>query len=145
MSPCSTRSCGGHIVFANPAFLAAFHATDGLAGVPVADIVFGADGDGLAEALDGVEHLPTRWFGNGRRADDLPFDLELCLEPASPDGEATVIAFACDVTEEHRPGSISPAWHIPIHSPDWRTARCSPTACIRRCSPRVAAARGSPC
>ena len=93
---------GGRIVFANPAFRAAFHATAGLSGVPAADIVFDADGDGLAEALDGAEHLPTRWFGIGRRADDLPFDLELCLEPANLDGEATVIAFAWDVTEEHR-------------------------------------------
>jgi diguanylate cyclase (GGDEF)-like protein/hemerythrin-like metal-binding protein len=92
---------GGRIVFANPAFLAAFRAS-GLAGVAVADIVLDARDASLADALADAELAPTCWVGTGRRDSEPPFDLELRLEPVMLDGEAIVIAFAWDVTQQHR-------------------------------------------
>ena len=92
---------GGRIVFANPAFLAAFRA-GGLAGVALADIVLEARDTALADALAEARRAPTCWFGTGRRGNEPPFDLELRLEPVMLDGEASVIALAWDVTQQHR-------------------------------------------
>ncbi len=92
---------GGRIVFANPAFLAAFRASE-LAGVAVADIVLDARDDSLTNALADAELAPACWVGTGCRDNEPPFDLELRLEPVMLDGEAIVIAFAWDVTQQHR-------------------------------------------
>jgi diguanylate cyclase (GGDEF)-like protein len=92
----------GQIVFANPAFLATFRATNALIGKPLADIVVDAGGDGLSEALVAAEHAPTRYHGAGKRGADPSFDLELSLECTMLDGESTIVAFAFDVTGQHR-------------------------------------------
>ena len=91
----------GRIVFANPAFLAMFHAADPLTGRSLADIVVDAEGDRLVEALAAAEHAPIRYFGTGRRGNDPPFDLEMSLECTALDGEPAVVVFAWDVTEQH--------------------------------------------
>ena len=92
----------GRIVFANPAFLATFRATNALIGTPLADIVVDAGGDRLADTLLSAERSPTRYYGAGRRGEVPSFDLELSLECTELDGESTIIAFACDVTRQHR-------------------------------------------
>ena len=92
----------GLIVFANPAFLATFRATNALIGTSLTDIVVDAGIDRLADALLAAEHAPTRYYGAGKRGEDLSFDLELSLECTELDGERTIIAFACDVTRQHR-------------------------------------------
>jgi predicted signal transduction protein with EAL and GGDEF domain len=92
----------GLIVFANPAFLATFRATNALVGTPLADIVVDAGGDQLADTLLAAEHAPTRYYGAGKRGEDPSFDLELSLECTELDGEPTIVAFACDVTRQHR-------------------------------------------
>jgi diguanylate cyclase (GGDEF)-like protein/hemerythrin-like metal-binding protein len=92
----------GLIVFANPAFLATFRTTNALVGTPLADIVVDAGGDQLADTLLAAEHAPTRYYGAGKRGEDPSFDLELSLECTELDGEPTIVAFACDVTRQHR-------------------------------------------
>ncbi len=91
----------GRIVFANPAFLTAFRATDALIGMELADIVVDG-GDALAEALVAAERAPTRYCGMGRREEEPLFDLELSLECAVLEGVPTLVAFASDVTGQHR-------------------------------------------
>lgn len=92
---------GGRIVFCNAAFHTMFQA-DGLIGVCLGDIVLDTDGDRLIEALAAAENAPTRYFGIGQRRDDAPFHLELYLAREVLDGEPIVIAFAWDITEQHR-------------------------------------------
>ncbi len=92
----------GRIVFANPAFHATFKADGDLTGVALTDLMADADRDALTEALASAEEAPRHYHGMGRRAADAPFDVELCLENAVLDGESAVIAFAWDVTEQHR-------------------------------------------
>ena len=93
----------GRIVFANPAFVATFRADDSLAGIPLADIVFDVEGgERLAASLAAAEHAPTHYWGIGRRGDGSAFELELSLECIEIGGEPTVVAFAWDVTEQHR-------------------------------------------
>ena len=91
----------GRIVFCNAAFRAMFQA-DGLIGVRLAEIVFDTDGDRLIEALAIAENAPTRYFGIGQRRDDAPFHLELTLAREVLGGEPAIIAFAWDVTDQHR-------------------------------------------
>ena len=91
----------GRIVFANPAFLAMFHADDSLAGFSLADIVVDAEDDRLVEALAAAEHAPIRYSGIGRRGNDPPFDLEMSLECTVLDGEPPIVVLAWDVTEQH--------------------------------------------
>jgi diguanylate cyclase (GGDEF)-like protein/hemerythrin-like metal-binding protein len=92
----------GRIEFANPAFLAMFRPAEGLTGIPLADIVVDTDCHRLAEALADAEHASVRYFGSGCRGADRSFDVELCLETATLAGEPAIIAFAWDVTDQHR-------------------------------------------
>jgi diguanylate cyclase (GGDEF)-like protein/hemerythrin-like metal-binding protein len=93
----------GLIVFANPAFYAIFEA-DQLTGVPIADIVVGAEGDRFVEALALARYQPARYIGDGQRRDAPPFRLELCLTQGILDGEPTIVAFAWDVTDQDQSG-----------------------------------------
>ena len=92
--------CHGRIAFANPAFLAMFHADDSLTGLALTDIVVDTEDDRLAEALAAAEHAPVRYVGIGRRGNDPPFDLEMSLECTVHDGEPAIIVLAWDVTEQ---------------------------------------------
>ena len=94
------ESSHGRIVFANPAFLAMFHADDSLTGLALTDIVVDTEDDRLAEALAAAEHAPVRYAGIGRRGNDPPFDLEMSLECTVHDGEPAIIVLAWDVTEQ---------------------------------------------
>ena len=92
----------GQIVFANPAFTTLFRSQAPLVGVLLADIVVDGDGDHLTDAMAAAEHAAIRYFGTGRRSEELCFDVELCLETAPSEGGSVIIAFAWDVTEQHR-------------------------------------------
>ncbi len=91
----------GRIVFANPAFLAMFHAADALTGHPLANLVTDVDSGRQAQALVTAEHTPVRYFGIGRRERAPLFDLEMSLECTMHDGEPAVVALAWDVTEQY--------------------------------------------
>jgi diguanylate cyclase (GGDEF)-like protein/hemerythrin-like metal-binding protein/PAS domain S-box-containing protein len=92
----------GQITFANPAFHALFQSADALVGARFENLVSSGPDDGLADALSAAEQAPIRYFGTGRRSDGSSFDLELCLGPAAANGKAATIAFAWDVSEQHR-------------------------------------------
>ena len=90
----------GQITFANPAFQVLFRSPDALVGAEFESLVNSGPADGLADALLAAEQAQIRYFGTGWRSDGSFFDLELCLAPV--DGEAATIAFAWDVSEQHR-------------------------------------------
>jgi diguanylate cyclase (GGDEF)-like protein/hemerythrin-like metal-binding protein len=90
------------IAFANPAFVALFGAAGGMQGQLIADVVLDAEGDKLADALAATQIAPRRYYGMGRRAGEAVFDVELCLQQAALDCQTMVVAFAWDVTEQHR-------------------------------------------
>jgi diguanylate cyclase (GGDEF)-like protein/hemerythrin-like metal-binding protein len=92
----------GQITFANPAFQVLFQSPDALVGARFDSLVNSGPADGLADALLAAEQAQIRYFGTGWRSDGSFFDLELCLAPALADGEAATIAFAWDVSEQHR-------------------------------------------
>jgi diguanylate cyclase (GGDEF)-like protein/hemerythrin-like metal-binding protein len=91
----------GRIVFANPAFLAEFHAPGSLTGVLLSDIVADVM-DRLDEALATAEHQPTTYWGVDGRGSDTTPDVKLELEGAVLDGECVVIVFASHMAERHR-------------------------------------------
>ena len=135
----------GRIVFANPAFLAMFHAADALTGHPLANLVTDVDSGRLAQALVTAEHTPVRYFGIGRRDGAPLFDLEMSLERTMHDGEPPLSRSPGMSPSSIMPRSSSPISPIPIVSPDWRTAPCSPIVYISPCAAREATAQVSPC
>lgn len=90
----------GSIAFANPAFITTFRACDAMQGRPLTSVV--EEGDRLAGALVSADTEPVHHYGIGRRDDGSPFDVELCLDKATLDGQQVTIAFAWDVTEQQR-------------------------------------------
>ncbi len=87
----------GAIVFANAAFRTMFDADDTLLGAP-----FGSLGDGADDALCDAATAPAGFAARGQHADGQAFDLELTLETVVLDGEPAVLAFAADITGQHR-------------------------------------------
>lgn len=92
----------GQIVFANPAFTALFRAAASLTGIALTDIVVDGDSEFLHDAIAAAGSAPVRYFGTGRRGEEPSFDVELCLETAAGEDGSITIAFAWDVTEQHR-------------------------------------------
>jgi diguanylate cyclase (GGDEF)-like protein/hemerythrin-like metal-binding protein len=92
----------GVIIFANPAFIRLFRTSGTLLDIPLATLISDGSDGRLGEALVAAERTSTRYFGLGRRDDGPSFDIELCLETATLGSAPAVIAFAWDVTEQHR-------------------------------------------
>jgi len=95
-------SGGGRILFANKAFCTLFDRPEGLADVPLADLVIPEHRGRLATTQQSVAAVTLDCIATGLRAGGTIFDVELRFGLIAHDGEALMAIFAQDVTERRR-------------------------------------------